>query len=260
MLVMAIKTEAIRQKLLVNKKPENSIAAYGTSIETIAKIIKQGYIPPIRKEMARDYAFREMKENDGLYFATPFVPALRRSLPEVENTIRQSLIKFDTDAYSHFVSDGSVLWQSQLYATAHALSDSFEAATGLRKFCNDILVVASETVPDALNRQFSDVLFRNAHTSLSAISELAEPEDVDDILKRIPSDKLNDILPKCLDRRGGIIYYGNKFVEGGKKTFPGVEDELEIFVIASQDIKLDAIIGIEILSFADEHALNELVK
>lgn len=257
---MAGKVERILQELLDRGKQENAVAAYGTSVERLGVALKSGYIPSVAKEKVPSYAKKVMDGEEFLYFATPYIRALEGRLPEIGREIRDSLKNFSHQRLAEELSDDSVFSRSRDYATANALTDSFRLNTGIQKFSSDILMVASKVTPQSLKDQFTDKVFLDSHSSLEAIAELAEPGEIEDILSRLDRRTLKKVLPKCLKRRGAILYFGDRLLQDNRKVFHGKEDEVEIFITSSKPIPVAAITGIEMLSDVDLEALRKLLK
>lgn len=257
---MAGKVERILQELLGQGKQESAVAAYGTSVETLEVALKSGYVPSVAKEKVPGYAKKVMDGEEFLYFATPYTQALEGILPEIGGAIRNSLKIFSPQRLAEELSDDNVFSYSRNYATAHALTDSFYAQTGIFKYCSDILMAASEIVPEHLEEQFHNDIFLDSHTSLEAIAELSEPDDVQDILRSADKETLKKVLPVCLERRGVILYFNDSLLKDDRRVFPGNESELEIFVVSPSPLPVAAITGIEMLSDVDLEALRKLLK
>lgn len=221
--VEGISKEAILGRWIESGFNRDAVAAFGTSIENLERILKTGQIPSFETRLP--YQEKLVKGGKSLYY----------TFPTFNKTRRMSL---------------------EHYAQYQAIRHCFFKQTGIDLERYDILALAFEF----LTREFlieylrlnGNVTDDEIHGELDWVE--LDKDKLTAVKSQIDSDSLKRILSSCLKRKGVITYLNSNIfryqIEAGK------EDEEELLIVSDRPLSISNISGIEVLSSADKSALG----
>jgi hypothetical protein len=242
---------------LKSRRPGNSVAVVGTSVENLNKLISTGELPSYQDKTTSylPYQIKSLKPGEYLYYGTPFIKIIKQVDPQLANDIFQ---QFDSSPDPETLkkttfSDRNIFLVAKGYALNRAISDCFHHETGLYLSTDSILVSTDVLAPNILKQFFNEPLTRQIRWNMADVKALSDKEEIEKILSMDRGLALSAIR-NSIKRKGLLIFFNSSLLN--HRVVPGYEAEDELCIYAKKRIGQEAVSGVKTLSRFDNKAMN----
>ena len=226
------------ERWLVSKETVGTgwVAAFGTSVEEVQKIVQTGVIRPTSPGSLGLPYQQELGPN--VYYALPVLAQLKTLRPDIYQHIAQQMenpeqLRQQEELHA---TPAAVIESAQSYAFWNALEDGFRARTGIKAPWDAIATLAYQLLPEQTESNVDEVY------PLYDVLTKRNKQKADEIRQSHDATSLESALGEILTYRGVIVLYGAKFLEHG---IAGQEDELEMMATPPEPFAArDVIVGI----------------
>ncbi|MBI2599084.1 hypothetical protein HYW40_02620 [Candidatus Curtissbacteria bacterium] len=231
-----------------------AVVVYGTTVETLNKILRTGEIPHYLMsdlmEHSRPHDLESVRKTldrvsgKKLYFGYPLLSRLEDK-PEFIDQFKEAMKREDISDFS----DDFFLDLAVLYANNNVIEDYFEQKTGKKYSAIDLLTAAKDLVPEEFNEYIKERPWIDID-----VDEEGDEKILYEIKREFGDEKASEVLAAALKRRGVLLFFNRELLEN-TDLIPGFEDEHEIVVASDKPLTITAIAGIKVLSGVEKDDL-----
>lgn len=249
--------ETLSRWLETGKHP-GAIAGYGTSAETITRILREWQIPPNTPKKEMYYQKDIVRRGLHLYFFYPYLTTLISVQPTLAHRY-QELIQSGIIS-SLDLDETRITHDLRTSAVENALDDGFMRLTGIAAESPEILYIGLNIAHDQTVNYLETLHRENIwQIAYDDILDDADKKLANNIINTVGAKKLRSLYPSLYTFRGVIVHYGRSILTSGTAA-PGIEAGYELLLTTQKPLEVSTILGIEPLSSTDHSFLIDTIK
>lgn len=252
------KEDTLLKNWLEHGKTEGSFAIYGTKSSFVSDMLREDHVPSYP---LTDLPYQQQIAAEGkhLYYMLPRVGNMfgEGKDPVMNKAVATIIMQFHNRATAlpRNLQEDSIRNVARMYALDASLEEAFYRQTGMRAKSDEVNYMASKYIPKEFAQYAQETDDFNRGNLDESMKEHSDPERLAAIEKTVGRERLRQILPHVINKRGVLVYLNrDAFAQG--TILPGHESEQEIMLVTQQPLSLSAVAGIEALSEYDKADLR----